>query len=233
MSTAMAEWLSNLTAFRDVLLLFFNLGAFACLIAILALLVIHIRQARADRARQIALLESRRGGTPEALGMFKTPRGSPTASPELPPAVWDLLKQNHDAVEKLAGHLSASAARDPEAGLRDLIKHHEETLRQLMSDWNEESEQRRRANQELRDLLRADIAGQAARLRKLLDASPPAPHPTVPSPTPTSGTITASAHGAEESRPDAAWQEEVRGELSGIVDRLERLSERVEEIFQI
>jgi hypothetical protein len=140
----------------------------------------------------------------------------------------ELLKQQADTLQGLAKSLPRETSLPPTDGFHQLLQQQHDALRQLLAEWNTEGEHRRRANEELRPLMREDIRGQADRFRQLLEAAP------TPAPTPTTGTITASSANAPGEAPDdQVWRDEVRAELRRIVDRLERMSERMEEIFQI
>lgn len=112
----------------------------------------------------------------------------------------------------------------PTNEFRQITDEHHDSLRKLLEDWTDESIRRVRATDELRDAIQQDIKVQVDRLKKLADA--PTAHPVA---TPTTGTITASAAGEESLQ----WRENVGEELEQIIAKLDRMQERMEEIFQI
>ncbi len=112
----------------------------------------------------------------------------------------------------------------PTNEFRQITDQHHNSLRRLLEDWTDESIRRVRATDELRAAIQQDIKVQVDRLKKLSEN--PAPTPAA---TQTAGTITASAT-AEESRE---WREDVRAELGIVIGKLDRMQERLEEIFQV
>ena len=226
----MTEWLANLTAIRDVLLLFINFGVLLALMAIGGVLFLHHRRTRAAGERQAALLErlvdqpvKPDNGTP--LGSFKTARNAPPRESGIGPdemaSLQQLLSENRETLQSVADSLQRERSSDPGDVLRPLIEQQRNSLRELLSGWNEEGARRLQATERLREVIQEDIRVQADRLKLLLDQPPAALVPTT-------GTITASANTNDE-----AWREELRAELRRIVEKLERLSERMDEIYRI
>jgi len=112
----------------------------------------------------------------------------------------------------------------PTNEFRQITDEHHNSLRKLLEDWTNESIRRVRATDELRTAIQQDIKVQVDRLKKIADA------PTAtPVATRTTGTITASAAGEESGK----WRENVGEELAQIIAKLDRMQERMEEIFQI
>lgn len=239
----MAEWLANLTAFRDVLLLLVNLGTLVALLAVVGLLVVRQRRSQTSE-RQLherldeILAAQMQSASAKPLADFKKARTAPAPPAEneaadtlrhLTDLLTDWLERSREHNERVVKEIRDSAqSRFPTAEFSQLVERHRESIRQLLTDWGKENSRRTRANDQLRDAIREDIRAQTARLKQLMDESPAKPTPQV-SATQTSGTITASA----TDEHDEAWREEIQSELRQIVDRLDRMSERMDEIFSI
>lgn len=128
--------------------------------------------------------------------------------------------------------------------LSQTVENHQKSMQKLLTDFmnenirqtrgaeefrnemRQENVRRLRATDELRAAIQQDVKTQADRLRQLVDAHPAA---SPSSTTLTTGTITTSA-GDSDGRE---WRDGVQTELKAILEKLDRMHDRMEEIFQI
>ena len=115
--------------------------------------------------------------------------------------------------------------------IREMKEKFNESLRKLLEDFTDENIRRVHATDELRKAIQEDLKGQVENLRTLVERKSETTIKRTQS-TPSSATITASVTSdlAEENRK---WQEHVRTALADIADRLNRMQQRMEEIFQV
>ena len=114
----------------------------------------------------------------------------------------------------------------PTDEFRQITDQHHDSLRKLLEDWTDESIRRVRATDELRAAIQQDVKTQAERLRLLVESQPRA-NPTTAMHT--TGTVTTSVTDAESRE----WRDTVQSELQKIIAKLDRMHNRMEEIFQI
>jgi hypothetical protein len=112
----------------------------------------------------------------------------------------------------------------PTNEFRQITDTHHATLRKLLEGFTDENLRRVHATDELRRAIQQDLKGQVDQK--------PKPSVQRAQSTPSSATITASVANdlTEENRN---WQDQVRTALAEISDRLDRMQERMEEIFQV
>jgi hypothetical protein len=168
-------------------------------------------------------------------GKVTSAAGGSSSAPPTAPVQFDLegpfnrwLDRTRQLHESLVGEVRNATSRIefPTDEFRLITDQHNDSLRKLLEGWTDESVRRVRATDELRAAIQQDVKTQADRLRQLVD-SHPAPAPTTG--TVTTGTVTASA-GDGESRE---WHDSVQAELATIIGKLDRMHDRMEEIFQI
>ncbi|MBL6765269.1 MAG: hypothetical protein ISQ14_09955 [Verrucomicrobiae bacterium] len=219
----MAEWLSNLTAFRDAMLLFINLGILVLLGVVVGLLFFHNRH----QARSLARIAEKAQEVPPENGLdgFKRARSNIDTN-RLEVLIADWLerfgKQNEQLLTDV--HQAKSPPADV-AALCAMIEKSNESLRSLLSDWSEENRRRAESNKALQDVLREDIRSQTLRLKQLAEQSPAGISVTA------SGTETITTVAGDPLPTEI--EREIRDEIRLIVDKLDMMSERMDEIFRI
>lgn len=119
----------------------------------------------------------------------------------------------------------------PTNEFRQITDTHHASLRNLLEGFTDENIRRVHATDELRSAIQQDLKGQVDQLKTLVDQKPK-PSVQRAQSTQSSATITASVANdlTEENRN---WQDQVRTALAEISDRLDRMQERMEEIFQV
>jgi hypothetical protein len=138
----------------------------------------------------------------------------------------DVNVELRSAIEKVGAQFQF-----PTNEFRQITDTHHATLRKLLEGFTDENIRRVHATDELRRAIQQDLKGQVDQLKTLVDQKPK-PSVQRAQSTPSSATITASVANdlTEENRN---WQDQVRTALAEISDRLDRMQERMEEIFQV
>ena len=134
-----------------------------------------------------------------------------------------LLSQAVSGITRKLGESSVTGqAQFPTNEFRQITDQHHDSLRKLLEDWTDENIRRVRATDELRAAIQQDIKTQAERLKQIAETRPSATATTT-------GTMTTNV----ESEQDREWRDGVQAELRTIIDKLDRMHDRMEEIFQI
>ena len=134
-----------------------------------------------------------------------------------------LLSQAVSGITRKLGESSVTGqAQFPTNEFRQITDQHHDSLRKLLEDWTDENIRRVRATDELRAAIQQDIKTQADRLKQIAETRPSATATTT-------GTMTTNV----ESEQDREWRDGVQAELRTIIDKLDRMHDRMEEIFQI
>lgn len=178
---------------------------------------------REDFRNQTGLLSQAVSGITRKLA--ESPAGDSTApAPDLAGPFDQWLGRTEELHRSLLAEIRSATGQIqfPTDEFRQITDQHHESLRKLLEDWTDESIRRVHATDELRAAIQQDIKTQADRLKQLADAAP-GPAAT------TAGTITASA----SDEPNQQWRESVATELRTIIDKLDRMHVRMDEIFQI
>jgi len=186
---------------------------------------------REDFRRQTELLS--RAVSDIARKLNSAPQSSPTVAAAPVSASADgsfkqWLEQTRQLHQSLVAEIREATRgfHFPTDEFRQITGQHHDSLRKLLEDWTEESIRRVRATDELRAAIQQDLKTQADRLRQLAESRPADSTASI---APTSGTVTTSLTEAETRE----WRDQVKAELQTIIARLDRMHDRMEEIFQI
>ncbi|MGB0583193.1 MAG: hypothetical protein ACPGVU_26205, partial [Limisphaerales bacterium] len=176
---------------------------------------------REDFRNQTGLLSQAVSGITRKLGDAPADSSTPTVNLDLEAPFTKWLSRTEEMHRSLISEIRSTSGQSqfPTNEFRQITDQHRDSLRKLLEDWTDESIRRVRATDELRAAIQQDIKTQADRLKQLAEARP----------TVTTGTATATA----DSEQDREWRESVQGELGTIIDKLDRMHDRMEEIFQI
>lgn len=229
----MSEFLSSLPVIRDTLLLIIQLASLGVLLTIAGLLGGQRRRmkdqgpALAEKLEQLLAAQRKQASATAATGndlraqldaMVNTLAGRSAAGPA---GTLNEFKSLRAEVRDLGGRLDATVT-----ALERIAGQNQAALEQLLAGFREENAERVRAVAQLRGTLQDELVQAANRLRSMADALPETPVSAAESPTTSPANHEAALAGQSE------WRQEVRTELHRVGERLDRIQQRMEEIFQ-